>query len=80
MLMQGGSDENVHMWCGRVKLDASPEGHFGLLAEGEDIRLRVMSAEEGFALVDDHRMENATGALALLWLRHHRDRLRREWA
>lgn len=80
MLMQGGCDENVHMWCGRVRLDASPEGHFGLLAEGEDIRLRVMSAEEGFALVDNNSMENATGALALLWLRHHRERLRREWA
>ena len=79
MLMQGGCDENVEIFCARVRLPAAAGGHFGLAAEGEDIRLNIMPAEAGFALVDAGRLQNATGALALLWLRHHRARLRQEW-
>jgi len=80
MLMQGGCDEHVRMFCGRVRLDVDSEGNFGLGSEHEDTRVRVLPAEAGFAMLDDGAMQNATGALALMWLRHHRDRLRREWA
>ena len=80
MLMQGGCDEHVRVFCGRVRLAADAQGQFGLVAEHEDTRVRVMTAAEGFAMIDGGEMQNATGALALMWLRHHRDRLRREWA
>ncbi len=80
MLMQGGCDENVEIFCGCVRLpEEGSAGHHGLAAEGEDIRLNILAAEDAFALVDEQKIENATGALALLWLRHHRERLRREW-
>jgi ADP-ribose pyrophosphatase len=52
----------------------------GLATEGEDTRVLVVPAEEAFRMVDDNRIENVTAAFCLLWLRHHRARLRREWA
>jgi ADP-ribose pyrophosphatase len=79
MLMQGGCDEVVEIFCARVRLDAAAGGTFGLASEHEDIRLLAMPAEDAFALLDEQRIRNATGALALMWLRHHRARLRASW-
>ena len=83
MLMQGGCDEVMHYFAACVSLPA-PEGEAraagGLETEGEDTRVLVLPAEEAFGMVDDNRIENVTAAFCLLWLRHHRARLRREWA
>ena len=81
MLMQGGCDEVMHYFAARVSLPAPEEaGTGGLAVEGEDTRVLVLPAEEAFRMVDDNRIENVTAAFCLLWLRHHRARLRREWA
>jgi ADP-ribose pyrophosphatase len=81
MLMQGGCDEVMHYYAARVSLPAPDEARAGggLAAEGEDTRVLVLPAHEAFRMVDDNRIENVTAAFCLLWLRHHRDRLRREW-
>ncbi len=79
MLMQGGCDETVEIFCARARLPDAAEGHFGLACEHEDIRLRIMPAEAAFALLDGHAMHNVTGAMALMWLRLHRARLLDEW-
>ena len=80
MLMQGGCDEVMEMFCGRVRLPETGDTLHGLAEEGEDIRLRLLDAEEAFALLDGGGIRNATAALCLWWLRHHRARLREEWA
>jgi ADP-ribose pyrophosphatase len=80
MLMQGGCDEIMHLYCGRVRLPEAMDATHGLVAEGEDIRLLPMPAEEAFARLDAGRIINATAAMCLWWLRHHRARLREEWA
>ncbi len=81
MLMQGGCDEVMFLYAARVTLpEAAATGTHGLVHEGEDIRVLVLPAEEAFALLDQHRIENATAGLCLWWLRHHRARLRQEWA
>ena len=81
MLMQGGCDEVMHYYAARVSLPAPEEaGTGGLEAEGEDTRVVVLPAAEAFRMVDDNRIENVTAGFCLLWLRHHRERLRREWA
>ena len=36
--------------------------------------------KEACAMLDTNRIENATAGLCLWWLRHHRARLRQEWA
>ncbi len=81
MLMQGGCDEVMHYFAARVSLPAPGEAGTtgGLEAEGEDTRVLVVAAEEAFRMVDDNRIENVTAGFCLLWLRHHRARLRREW-
>jgi len=80
LLMQGGCDEKVTMFAAEVALpQAGDVAAHGLVEEGEDIRVLVMPAEAAFARLDDNRVENASAAICLMWLRHHRARLRREW-
>lgn len=81
MLMQGGCDEVMVYYAARAALPgpgAAGSIH-GLAHEGEDIQLLVMPADEAFALLDAGRIENVTAGLCLFWLRHHRERLRRDW-
>ncbi|MCW8086460.1 NUDIX domain-containing protein [Sabulicella glaciei] len=78
MLMQGGCDEHIHLYCGRTRLPDSGANH-GLAAEGEDIRTLLLPAEEGFARLDGGAIRNATAALCLFWLRQNRARLREAW-
>lgn len=80
MLLQGGCDETMFLYAAHVALpEAAGAGTHGLAQEGEDIRVLILPAEEAFALLDEHRIENATAGLCLWWLRHHRARLRQEW-
>ena len=80
MLMQGGCDESVQLYCARVRLpEPGAAGTYGLAEEHEDIRVTVLKADEAFALLDSGGIQNATGAMSLFWLRHHRPRLREEW-
>jgi ADP-ribose pyrophosphatase len=74
----GGTSERVHVFIAEV---TAPEegGVFGLAHEHEDIRTHVVPAEEAFALVEAGRIIAANGLIPLMWLRLHRDRLRREW-
>jgi ADP-ribose pyrophosphatase len=82
MLMQGGCDEVMHYYAARVSLPAPEEvrTNGGLEREGEDTRVLVVPADDAFRMVDDNRIENVTAGFCLLWLRHHRARLRREWS
>lgn len=79
MLMQGGCDETMFLYCGRVRIPDAVATSHGLAAEGEDIRLLAMPAEQGFDWLDSNKVENATAAICLHWLRQNRARLQREW-
>ncbi|HYF08497.1 MAG TPA: NUDIX domain-containing protein [Acetobacteraceae bacterium] len=80
ILTQGGCDETISLFAGRVRLpEPGVIGDHGLAHEHEDIRLRVVPADEAIAMLDDNRIENATAALCLGWLARRRDALRREW-
>lgn len=74
----GGSDEYFHLFCGRCDLSVAGGIH-GLADEGEDIRVRVLSAAEAFALLARGEVHNAHTLIGLLWLQQHRARLRSEW-
>lgn len=80
ILTQGGCDETMTCYCACLPLPAPGiVAHHGLADEHEDIRLVVLRAEDAFAMLDDNRIDNATAALALFWLRGQREQLRREW-
>lgn len=80
MLMQGGCDERMHFYCGRVHL---PEegllGVRGLEEEGEETRILVLPLDEALAQLARNEIRNVTAALALLWLQANTPRLNTEW-
>lgn len=75
----GASSETIRLYCGRVD-SSGAGGVFGLAEEHEDIRARVMPADEAIALLDRGTFVNAPVIIALHWLARHRDGIRRRWA
>lgn len=74
----GGSDERLHLFCGRV--NAGNHGKiFGLAEESEDIKVHVLSCDDAFALVRDGKINNAATLIVLQWLMLEKDRLRAKW-
>ncbi len=75
----GGTSERIHLFCGRV--DASQAGGIhGVAAEGEDIRVVVMSADDAIARMGAGEIASAASIIALQWLMMHRASLRERWA
>jgi ADP-ribose pyrophosphatase len=74
----GGSDEYVHLFCGRVDAAAAGGVH-GLPDEHEDIRVVVKTLAEIEALLDEGAIESGHTLIALYWLLRHRGELRRRW-
>lgn len=83
ILSSGGSDETCLLYAGRVRAPAADAagiaGTFGLAAENEDIRVRVIAAEAAIGMAMDGRTSNLITAASLFWLAMQRDRLRRAW-
>jgi ADP-ribose pyrophosphatase len=80
MTMQGGADEVLHFFCGRVRLpDSLGARAMGLPEEQEETRLVLLPAEEAFAQLARNEIRNAPTALLLMWLQLNTDRLHREW-
>jgi len=83
VLTPGGSDERCTMFAGRVRApEAGPDGvagQGGLATEHEDIRVRVLPAQEAIAQAVAGRYPNSVTTIALLWLAARRDWLRGRW-
>jgi ADP-ribose pyrophosphatase len=75
----GGASESVQVFLGRVdSLNAG--GIHGLDNEDEDIRVRVMPWAEARRMLDDGKITNALGLVALQWLALHHDEVRNKWS
>lgn len=74
----GGSDERVHLFVGRCD-SRGAGGIHGLVEEGEDIRVLVLSLDEALAAMEAGRLDNAASLIALQWLALHREQVRRAW-
>jgi ADP-ribose pyrophosphatase len=83
LLTAGGADEICHLYVGRVTAPAADAegiaGHAGEIAESEDIRARVWSADAAIAAAFAGRFTNSITALALFWLASKRAGLREAW-
>lgn len=83
VLSAGASDERLALFAGRVRAPAVGADGIGrtggLLAENEDIRVRVFPATDAIERAADGHYTNSVTALALLWLGIRRDRLRAAW-
>lgn len=74
----GGSNETIHLFCGRIDA-ANIGGIFGLKDEGEDIRAFTLSAEEAFSQLQNGYIKSSPAIIALQWLQLNRERLRTQW-
>lgn len=74
----GISDEQIHLFCGRVDAGAAGGVH-GLAEEGEEMRVRVMSREEAVSELFG-RLGSTSILIAMQWLEANRERLLSHWA
>jgi len=83
VLTPGGSDERCTLFAGRVRAPQADTdgiaGTFGLAAEQEDIRVRVIPATQAIDRAIDGAYPNSVTVMALLWLAARRTRLQAAW-
>jgi ADP-ribose pyrophosphatase len=70
----GGTNEKLHLFCGLCDL-SNAGGVYGLLEEGEDIRVHILPAEAVFAELLNGHFNNAPTLICLQWLQMNRARL-----
>ncbi|MCW8330356.1 ADP-ribose diphosphatase [Photobacterium sp. SDRW27] len=63
----GGCSETLDIFVGRVD-SSKAHGIHGLIDEGEDIRVHVVSRQEAYQWVESGKIENAASIIALQWL------------
>ncbi len=74
----GGSDERFTLFVAPADL-SSAGGVHGVAAEGEDIRVTVVSLNQAQQWLAQGRINNAPCMLAVQWFAVHRDRLKKKW-
>jgi ADP-ribose pyrophosphatase len=74
----GGSTETCQVFIGRIDA-AGAGGIFGLIDEGEDIRVHVVPLATALGWLDDGRIHAATTVVGLQWLALHRAGLEQRW-
>jgi ADP-ribose pyrophosphatase len=74
----GGASETCRVFVGRVDAGGA-HGIHGLNSEDEDIRVRVYPWAKAARLLEDGRIVNALGLVALQWFALHRDEVRARW-
>jgi len=74
----GGSDEYIHLYCGRIDAKGI-EGLHGLEEENEDIYAFALPADEAFELMRQGKIKTAPALVALQWLQINRGFLRDFW-
>jgi ADP-ribose pyrophosphatase len=75
----GTTSERVYLFCGRVDASGVDGGIHGVDAEGEDIRVSVVDAEQTIAEMHSGRIHSSSTLIALQWLALNRERLRSDW-
>lgn len=78
LVSPGTSTERITLFCGRVD-STTADGIHGVDAEGEDIRVVVMSADEAIKGIESGRINSTASIIALQWLALNRDDLRGRW-
>ncbi len=78
MVAPAATTERLVVFCARV--DASKaEGIHGVVSEGEDIKVHVISADQAFAEADGGRINTACPIIAMQWFKGNRHRLQTQW-
>jgi len=74
----GGTSETVYLYLGRVSSEGAG-GIFGLPAENEHIRVKVIAEDDLRRMTDAGELTNAATLVLAQWFFLNRDRIRAEW-
>lgn len=74
----GGCNEYIHIFIGRIDA-ANSGGIFGIADENEDIRVKVLSSDDAFALMQSGEIKTSPAIVSLQWLQLNRERLKQLW-
>lgn len=75
----GGSNEYIHLFCGRV--DASNVGGtHGLIEENEDIHAFSLTLNEALIWLQEGKIKTSPVIISLLWLQLNKEWLKQLWA
>lgn len=74
----GVSNEMVYVLCGRINTNKTGGIH-GLLSESEDIKTHVLPVDKAFKLLESNKIFNASGIIALQWLKININMVRDKW-
>lgn len=74
----GGTTERMDVYVGEVDSSLA-EGIHGLASENEDIRVHVVSREQGYRWVESGVIDNAATVIAIQWLELHYPQLKQKW-
>jgi ADP-ribose diphosphatase len=78
LVSPGGTTERIALFCGKV--DATHVGGIhGVIEEGEDIKVHVMTLEAALSLLRSGKINSASAIIALQWLALNRDHVRKLW-
>jgi len=75
----GGSTERIYLYLGRTSTQGVGGIH-GLEAEGEDIRVHVVSPPTAYEWLENGRIDSAMTVIAIQWFRLHYDEIRQAWS
>jgi len=74
----GGSNEYIHLYCGRIDASHLSANH-GLEEENEDIFALILPVDEAFEWLRQGKIKTAPALMALQWLQINRNFLRDFW-
>ncbi|HSW70554.1 MAG TPA: NUDIX domain-containing protein [Gammaproteobacteria bacterium] len=75
----GGSNEYIHLYCGRIDSSSIQNSYHGLEEENEDIYAFILPVEEAFEWLNQGKIKTAPALIALQWLKLNRHFLRDLW-
>ncbi|MDX1677396.1 NUDIX domain-containing protein [Arsukibacterium sp.] len=75
----GGCTERVQLYLGRLTRPVMA-GIYGLTAEHEDIKVRLLTRTTALQLLAAGKIDNAATVIALQWLSLHLTEVRRAWS
>lgn len=74
----GGSQEYVHVFCGKVD-SSNLGGIHGLPEEGENIKVVTLDRQDAHRMIVNGTINNAATIIALQWLALNHSRIRQQW-
>ncbi len=78
LVSPGGTTERIALFCGKVDA-AHAGGIYGVLEEGEDIKVHVVTLETALSLLKTGKIISASAIIAIQWLALNRELVHKLW-